>query len=130
MGERIQVLSDYAREHGIEPAGPFFVRYHTFGEVETDMETGIPVTQPAEASAGRGQVTAGELPGGPAATTSHFGPHENLGEAYARISDWVKEHGREPEGPAWEVYHWLDFAHPDLQSDPSTWGTQLVQPIK
>ena len=37
---------------------------------------------------------------------------------------------REPEGPAWEVYHWLDFAHPDLQSDPSTWGTQLVQLVK
>src|SRR3954471_19476217 len=59
MGERIGALSEYLGQHGITPAGPFFVLYHTFGEVETDMETGIPVTQPVEVVAGGGQNNQG-----------------------------------------------------------------------
>src|SRR3954449_11072046 len=94
MGERIGALSEYLGQHGITPAGPFFVLYHTFGEVETDMETGIPVTQAVEVVAGGGHVAVGELPSGPAVTTSHYGPHQNLGEAYARISEWIKAHDR------------------------------------
>ncbi|HEV8173715.1 MAG TPA: GyrI-like domain-containing protein [Actinoplanes sp.] len=129
MGERIRVLSQFLRERGTKPAGPPFVRYHTFGETETDMEFGVPVTEP---TAGVGQVVSGELPGGPAVTTWHLGAHDRLGEAYGRIERWRTEHGREPAGPGWEVYHWIDLASGGDSSpaDPSTWRVQLVQPIK
>ena len=130
MGERIQALSDYLQQSGAQPAGAPFVRYHTFGETETDFEFGIPVIKPV---AGEDRIAGGELPGGPAVATWHLGPHDKLGEAYARIAEWIKEQGREPDGPGWEVYHWIDLGQDrgtSTMPDPSTWRTQLVQPIK
>ena len=133
IGDRLSALSAYLRKSGARPAGPLYVRYHTFGETETDLETGIPVTEPA---GGEGRVVAGELLGGPTISTWHTGPHEKLGDAYARIEGWLKEHGREPRGPAWEVYYWIDLRQGVDPSnwaanwDPSSWHTQLVQPVK
>ena len=129
MGDRIEALRSYLQQQGVQPAGPPYVRYHTFGEVETDLETGVPLVAPIE---GEGRIEGGELPGGPAATTWHFGAHDKLGDAYGRIAAWQKEHSRMSDGAAWEVYHWIDLSH-DLDPskwDPSTWGTQLVQPVK
>jgi effector-binding domain-containing protein len=129
MGDRIQALRGYLQQHGLQPAGPPFVRYHTFEETETDIETGVPVF---ESVAGEGRITNGELPGGPAITTWHTGPHNKLGEAYARIADGLKEQGREPNGASWEVYYWIDLSQGFDPSGggPSTGRTQLVQPVK
>jgi effector-binding domain-containing protein len=129
MGERIAALSDYLRQRGAQPAGPPFVRYHTFGESETDMEFGVPVAGPI---AGEGRIAAGELPGGPAVTTWHDGPDDKLGEAYARLGAFVTEHGRELDGPAREVYHWIDLgqAQDPASSDPGSRRIQLIQPVK
>jgi effector-binding domain-containing protein len=129
MGERLQALQAYLRQSGAQPAGPPFVRYHTFSETETDMEVGVPVVGPAS---GEGQIAAGELPSGPAAVTVHLGAHDKLGEAYGRIAAWVEENHRESAGPAREVYYWIDLSQ-DLDPsgwDPSTWRTELIQPIK
>jgi effector-binding domain-containing protein len=114
----------------VKPGGPPFVRYHSFGESETDLEVGIPVVV---ASSGEGHIESGELPGGAAITTWHIGSHSGLGDAYARLDAWLKEHGRQGDGAAWEVYTWID---PSLEPDPTTWPapsewrTQLVQPVK
>jgi len=114
----------------VTPAGPPFVRYHTFGETETDLETGVPVF---EAAAGEGRIVPGELPGGAAISAWHLGSHDRLGEAYGRLDTRLKEHGREADGAAWEVYWWID---PGLELDPaswpapSKWRTQLVQPTR
>ena len=130
QGERLQDLWSFIRRRGVQPAGPPFVRYHTFGETETDLEVGIPVRQ---AVLGEGEVADGALPGGTAITTWHIGSHDGLGDAYARLAAWVEEHGREADGAAWEVYTWID---PGLEPDPSAWPaptawrTQLVQPIR
>ena len=130
MGENVGTLSAYLKQRGVQPSGPAFVRYHTFGETETDFELGVPVAAPEP---GEGQVAAGELPGGPAVTTSHVGAHDKLGEAYGRLHGWLKEQGREAAGPGWEVYYWLDVAQasgPESFPDAEEWRTELVQPIK
>ena len=130
QGESLRELWASIQRRGVEPAGPPFVRYHTFGETETDIEVGIPVV---EAASGSGQVAAGELPGGAAVTTWHIGSHDGLDEAYARLDAWLKEHERDADGAVWEVYTWID---PVLEPDPaawpapSEWRTELVQPIK
>jgi len=36
-------LSSYLQQSGAQPAGPPFVRYHTFTQTETDLELGIPL---------------------------------------------------------------------------------------
>jgi effector-binding domain-containing protein len=130
QGDSLRELWRFTQRRGVKPAGPPFVRYHTFGETNTDLEVGIPVV---EASSGESEIAAGELPGGTAITTWHTGSHDGLGDAYARLDAWLKEHGRTADGAIWEVYTWID---PDIEPNPSAWPaptewrTQLVQPIK
>jgi effector-binding domain-containing protein len=127
MGTRIEALSDYLRQIGAPPAGPVFVRYHTFGPTDTDIETGVPVAVPVT---GAGPIRGGMLPGGPTISTWHFGPHPRLGEAYARLEAWLQTQGRAAAGPPWEIYHWLDLRRDPAEQDHTQWGTQLVQPIE
>jgi effector-binding domain-containing protein len=129
MGDRLPALIGYLRERGVRAAGPPQVRYHTFGQTETDVELALPLAAPL---AGAGRIVAGELLGGPAIATWHLGPYDRLGEAYARLAAWLKEHGRAAGGPAWEVYHWIDAnaaGGPADGGDPATWRTRLIQPI-
>ena len=78
------------------------------------------------------KVAAGQLPGGAAINTWHYGSHDRLGEAYKRLEAWLEEHDRAPAGAAWEVYWWID---PTAEPDPATWPppdewrAELVQPL-
>ena len=69
-GESLRELWRSMQTCGVTAAGPPFVRYHTEGQTETDVEVGIPV---ADAVSGEGRTTAGELPGGAAISTWHIG---------------------------------------------------------
>jgi effector-binding domain-containing protein len=129
QGERLSELWRSMQARGLAPVGPPFLRYHTFGETETDVELGVPVRKGAT---GDGRIEAGALPGGAAIATWHLGPHDSLGEAYGRLNAWLEENEREAAGPPWEVYWWID---PSQEPDPSSWPaptewrTELVQPI-
>jgi effector-binding domain-containing protein len=130
QGEALRTLWIHRRHQGVQLAGPPYVRYHSFGEADTDVEVGIPVAADA---VGRGRVAVGELPGGTVASTWHLGAHDRLGDAYARLQAWLTEHGHRPAGAGWEVYHWIDLDQepdPARWPDPSSWRTQLVQPIR
>jgi effector-binding domain-containing protein len=131
QGAMLSELSRYLRQRDAHPAGPPFVRYHSFGATETDLELGIPVADPM---AGEGRVVSGVLPGGPAITLWHLGPHDDrLRDAYTRMQAWPNEHGRSPDGAPWEIYFWIDPRDdrgPDSWPAPSDWRTQLIQPVK
>ena len=129
-GEDAAALFAFIEQTGAKSVGPFFARYHTFTDTATDLEHGIPVAEPIMDA---GAVFAGELPGGPAASTWHLEEHSKLGEAYQRISQWINDNGREPNGAAWEIYHWIDPNQPQESAtaqDQSTWHVQLIQPLK
>jgi hypothetical protein len=102
QGESLGELWRSMQARGLAPVGRPFVRYHTFGETETDLELGVPVGMGA------------------------------TGEAYGRLAAWLKENEREAAGPAWEVYWWIDASRePDPSSwpAPTDWRTELVQPV-
>ena len=129
QGERLSELWPALQARGVAPLGPPFVRYHTFGETETDVELGFPVSAGAD---GEGRIEAGELPGGAAIVTWHLGAHDNLGDAYRRLEQWLQANEREAAAPAWEVYWWIDLVwQPDPSSwpAPTEWRTELVQPV-
>jgi effector-binding domain-containing protein len=129
QGEALRALWSYLHHQGVRPTGPPYVCYHSFGETDTDMEVGIPV---AAGAVGQGRVAAGELPGGTVVSAWHLGAHDRLGDAYAGLQAWLNDHGHQPVGPGWEVYHWIDLDQepdPTRWPDPSSWRTQLVQPI-
>lgn len=129
QGESLHELWVLLRKRGQVPAGPPFVRYHTFGDADTDVEIGVPVPGGV---AGEGRVARGELPAGPALVTVHDGAHDRLAEAYQAIAASVPAHGT-ANGAAWEVYEWIDLSQePDPASwpAPADWHTQIVQPVK
>jgi effector-binding domain-containing protein len=129
QGERLRELWQLLHSQGAVALGPPFVRYHTLGETEADVEVGVPVNA---GTAGAGRIAAGELPGGAAITTWHLGAHDSLGDAYGRLGAWLKEHHREAAGAAWEVYWWIDASQepdPPMWPPPSEWRTELVQPL-
>jgi effector-binding domain-containing protein len=129
QGESLGELWRSMRARGVASAGPPFVRYHSFGETETDVEVGVPVS---EGATGDGRIRAGALPGGAAISTWHLGAHDGLGDAYARLNKWLEEHSREAAGPAWEVYSWIDASQepdPSTWPPPTEWRTELVRPV-
>jgi hypothetical protein len=81
QGEALRTLWNHLQHHGGRPADPLYVRYHIFGETETDMEVGVPV-RAAGGSVGQGRVAAGEPPGGRVVSAWHLGAHDRLGDAY------------------------------------------------
>lgn len=130
QGENLQLLWRLLRDRDVAPAGPPFVRYHTFGDTDTDMEMGVPVAQTLP---GEGPIAAGELTAGPAAVTEHLGGHDTLEDAYGRIEEWLAVHHGERSAPAWEVYHWIDLSRqpdPARWPAPDQWRTEIVQPIR
>jgi effector-binding domain-containing protein len=82
------------------PTGPPFARFTDTGD-GFDVEAGFPVPAAIE---GSGQVVAGVLPGGPAATALHHGPYETVGETYEAVEAWLAAHGYRRSGQAWESY--------------------------
>jgi effector-binding domain-containing protein len=119
----LPIVFTFAGEHGAELAGPPYSRYHHFGEHETDLEIGLPVTG---AHQGGGRVQAVELPGGEAAVTWHVGPYDQLADAYAALTGWIADQGRSQAGAPWEVY----WTNPADEPDPATWRTQVFAPIR
>ena len=53
-------------KNGVKPSGPPFTRYHSYDGTNCEIEAGFPVPKPQP---GQGQIAAGELPGGPLAST-------------------------------------------------------------
>lgn len=138
MDDRVPALREYVTRHQTRPTGPTFVRYHMFpsigpnddvADLEADVEQGFPVMA---ALPDEGPIRAAELPHGRAVTANYIGVPKGLGAAYASISAWMQENNQQPSGPAWEIYHFIDFdqftKHASLP-DPATWHHQIVQPI-
>lgn len=124
MSQLMPRLIGYAMMNGIELAGPPFARYLARTAERVDFEAGVPTRKrlPGDPAAG---IVAGELPAGPAIATVHRGAYERLPEAHAALARWARERGREPAGPAWEVF----LTNPAQEPDSSRWRTKVFLPL-
>ena len=109
-------------QQSIAPTGPPFARY-VLGSGTFDIEAGAPVASPVRVE---GRVEPGDLPGGRAATTTHIGPYDALGDAVAALTSWIRSQGAEPAGAHWEIY----YSDPVLEPDPSRFHTAVVMPLQ
>lgn len=115
-------LIAFLEERGVRPAGPSFAVFHTYSEDEVDFEAGFPVPEPVE---GEGRVAASQLPGGPAAVTTHVGPYDTIGQVHDAMDAFLHGRGGEHGGPPREVY----LSGPGDEPDSSRWRTEVIYPI-
>ena len=91
---------------GIQQPGQNVIIYRQLGSGEVEVECGVQVEGRFD---GLGEVVYREMPAGRAATTTHQGPYDRLGETHAALVAWVRSHGLRPTGLFWEVYgDWND----------------------
>ena len=122
MGETYGAIAQYLGELGEYPAGPPFAAYHNMDMQDLDVEIGFPV---ARELPGRGDIQAGEIAGGKAATCLYTGPYEDIGQPYEALSQWMEENGYEPTGVAYEMY-----LNDPQETPPEELQTQIVFPLK
>jgi effector-binding domain-containing protein len=87
-----------------------------------DFEISVPVATPVAAA---GRVRPGQLPAAKVARTVYRGPYEGLGSAWGEFIAWIKANGHETRADLWECY----VTGPESSPDPSTWRTDLNQPL-
>lgn len=120
-------LFGWLAAHGVEPAGPPFIRYLEIDmERELEIELGVPVSS---ATPVEDPVRAGVLPAGRWVTLLHVGPYDGLVAANARLQEWARR-----EGIGWEMSEegvWAGRAEhyltdPSREPDPARWMTEVA----
>lgn len=122
MGPGIQEVIDTVVAQGIGPTGPVFSHHLSMQPDTFDFEIGVPVSR---AVAPSGRVKPSELPGGKVARTVLHGGYEGLPEGWGQFMAWLDKEGLPKAPDLWEVY----VQGPNLDPDPSTWRTELNQPL-
>ncbi len=123
MGPLFGELYGYIQQSGQTPAGMPFAIYHAMDGGSLDLECGMPVAAPMT---GTDRIRPGELPCGTAATVTHTGPYDDLGQSWAALTKWIKSQGLEPAAAPWEVY----VTDPGAEPDPSKWRTDIFFPVR
>jgi RNA polymerase sigma-70 factor, ECF subfamily len=124
-------------EHGVEPAGPPFIRYLEVDEAgePLEIEVAAPVAGAAEPPEDA-PVRAGTLPAGRYVTLLHTGPFRSaevpdLGDAQAALRAWIEREGITCSRPSERgsslpccVEHYR--VGPPLEADWTKWETELA----
>ena len=122
IGEAYGKIAAFIAQNGLQTCSYPYVVYHNMDMNDLDVEMGIPV----EASLpGDGEVRAGVLHGGPAATCLYTGPYSGLAETYGAMDEWVEAEKFELAGVAYEVY----YNDPAVTS-PEDLQTLIAYPLK
>lgn len=121
LAELLPAVYGYAAKANIALAGPPFCRYCDWSPGGLTLEAGMPV---AVAAPGEGDILAGTLPAGPAASVIHTGPYEQLREAHTAVERWLAEQALKPASDPWEVY----LTDPGQEPDPAKWQTEVIWP--
>lgn len=75
-------------QHGVQPAGPPFARYHRLEDDRFAVEAAFPVSSfPVSRMIGAGgDVRSAALPGGSVARTVHVGPYDEMEPAFGALA--------------------------------------------
>jgi effector-binding domain-containing protein len=88
------------------------------------LDVGVELDAPF---AGHGEVVGSATPAGTVATTTHFGPYNQLAGAHQAIREWCAKNSYSLAGPSWEIYgHWIL----EWCDDPSKIRTDVFYLVK
>ncbi len=122
VGQAYGAIMGYAGQLGLQPSGVPFVAYYNMDMEDLELEIGFPFdSKPA----GKGEILAGEIPGGRAATCLHVGPYDQLGAAYEALQRWIQANGYLPTGVAYEFY-----LNDPQATPPAELQTRVVFPLE
>ncbi|HET6883012.1 MAG TPA: MerR family transcriptional regulator [Pirellulales bacterium] len=80
---------------------PMLLHYdHEYHEDDADYEACMPLRRKQEADG----IAVRELPGGRCVSLVHRGPYDQLGRAYAKVFEYMKQRKYQPLTPSREVY--------------------------
>lgn len=101
LGKSYGDIMEVIKKRKTYPAGAPFVIYKNDNMDALQIEVGMPVGKVID---GEGQVKAGVLPGGLCAVARHKGPYDTIKKTYDALAGYIKEKGKEPAGPCYELY--------------------------
>lgn len=122
IGRSYYKIMDYLKELKEEAADAPFTAYYNMDMQDLDVEMGFPV---AKSLPGKGEILAGEIPGGKVVSSMHKGPYKEMEQPYTEMAKWISDNGYEPTGVAYEYY----YNNPDDVPE-SELLTRIVMPVK
>jgi AraC-like DNA-binding protein/effector-binding domain-containing protein len=129
IGAALPKVFLHAQQRGLAIAGYPITRYLEPSVGLVTLETGIRVTAHSgdwTVADGQGEVLAETLPAGSAAATIHFGPYDQLQDAYAAVEEWIAANGFRQNGAPWEAY----LNDPAYHPNPQNWKTEIYWPFR
>jgi AraC family transcriptional regulator len=129
IGAALPKVFLHAQQRGLAIAGYPITRYLETSVGLVTFETGMRVTAHSgewTLADGQGDVLAETLPGGLAAATIHFGPYDQLQNAYAAVEEWIAVNGFRQNGAPWEAY----LNDPADYPNPQDWKTEVYWPLQ
>ena len=123
LSDLLNEVMDFLDTRGVKPTGPPYNRYFATQMGAVEFEAGFPIPEPIS---GEGRVIGTDLPGGQVVHTVHFGPYNQLREAYRALGLWLKERNWNTIGPPWENY----IIGPGDDKDPAHWRTEIYWPVE
>ena len=124
IAEGFGALGAHVGAHSIEMTGPPFIVFHDI--IDADQSGVIELCFPVAGSAPTTErIVHRTLDAGPAISTLHRGPYDEITPAYHTLAGWMHEHGLEPAGPPRESY--LDDP---TTTPPDDVRTSVVWPVR
>ena len=105
----------FIRSNGIEGFGHNIWSYGSMSDGEVDVEIGVQVPEPIDATDG---IVSSQTPAGKAARAVHVGAYSELPSTHMAVVAWCRDHGHELSGQSWEIYG-------DWEEDPAKLRTDV-----
>jgi effector-binding domain-containing protein len=129
-GQQFKTLNKWLKQHGITPAGAFFLRYHVIDMAgEMDIEVGVLVGTPQR---GDERVKPGILPAGRYANLIYIG----LGLAANKaLLEWIRTNNlqldkwADPKGDAFGCRYEAYLTDPKVEPRKKQWEIELAMKL-
>jgi len=132
MGQAFGVLQRFARQHGVQFAGPPRSIYTGYGEGGTEFTVAMPIASAPSGEVGEGLVEVGQIQGGTALRFVHKGPYPQLIDTYEKITTWLKDKGMIESDADWAKYMpmWEEYLNDPTSTPETELITQIYLPLR